>query len=183
MNNKLSLTAISFLANFVMAGFATQFGMLIDPIAAKFGADVNQVASIFSLLNGGALAGTIAAFFLIEKVGLKRMTLICYGLIALAAAALHLTGSLYVVMAAMTVIGLAGLGWTRMGRTRLERIRREHSPRHPTQIIRPGSVRRHWSARGWRGPCAAGPGRWACRGTRPCRRPGSAPARALWRGR
>lgn len=54
MNNKLSLTAISFLANFVMAGFATQFGMLIDPIAAKFGADVNQVASIFSLLNGGA---------------------------------------------------------------------------------------------------------------------------------
>ncbi|MGL6574116.1 MFS transporter TsgA [Aeromonas hydrophila] len=108
MNNKLSLTAISFLANFVMAGFATQFGMLIDPIAAKFGADVNQVASIFSLLNGGALAGTIAAFFLIEKVGLKRMTLLCYGLIALAAAALHLTGSLYVVMAAMTVIGLCG---------------------------------------------------------------------------
>ncbi|MBL0666749.1 MFS transporter TsgA [Aeromonas jandaei] len=108
MNNKLSLTAISFLANFVMAGFATQFGMLIDPIAAKFGADVNQVASIFSLLNGGALAGTIAAFFLIEKVGLKRMTLICYGLIALAAASLHLTGSLSVVMAAMTVIGLCG---------------------------------------------------------------------------
>ncbi|WP_236763354.1 hypothetical protein [Aeromonas jandaei] len=53
MNNKLSLTAISFLANFVMAGFATQFGMLIDPIAAKFGADVNQVASIFSCSTAG----------------------------------------------------------------------------------------------------------------------------------
>ncbi|MGL4641293.1 MAG: MFS transporter TsgA, partial [Shewanella sp.] len=57
MNNKITLTAISFLANFIMAGFATQFGMLIEPIAAKFSADVNEVASIFSLLNGGALAG------------------------------------------------------------------------------------------------------------------------------
>ncbi|MBZ6067136.1 MFS transporter TsgA [Aeromonas schubertii] len=108
MKNRLSLTAISFLANFVMAGFATQFGMLIEPIAARFGADVNQVASIFSLLNGGALAGTVAAFFLIERVGIKRLTLLCYGTIALAATALHLTDSLMVVMGAMTLIGLCG---------------------------------------------------------------------------
>ncbi len=54
MNNKITLTAISFLANFIMAGFASQFGMLIEPIATRFGADVNDVASIFSLLNGGA---------------------------------------------------------------------------------------------------------------------------------
>lgn len=67
MNNKITLTAISFLANFIMAGFATQFGMLIEPIAEKFSANVNEVASIFSLLNGGALAGTIAAFSLLKK--------------------------------------------------------------------------------------------------------------------
>ncbi|MCU8074887.1 MFS transporter TsgA [Shewanella sp. SM29] len=108
MNNKITLTAISFLANFIMAGFATQFGMLIEPIAEKFAANVNEVASIFSLLNGGALAGTIAAFLFIEKMGIKRMTLISYSLVALSALALHLTNSLQVVMVAMTLIGFCG---------------------------------------------------------------------------
>ncbi|QFU25392.1 MFS transporter TsgA [Shewanella eurypsychrophilus] len=108
MKNKISLTILSFLANFIMAGFATQFGMLIEPIAEKFAANVNEVASIFSLLNGGALAGTIAAFFLIEKIGVKRMTLISYLSIAVSAAALHFTSSLSVVMIAMTIIGLCG---------------------------------------------------------------------------
>lgn len=108
MKNKISLTLLSFLANFVMAGFATQFGMLIEPITVKFSANVNEVASIFSLLNGGALAGTIAAFFLIEKIGVKRITLLSYVSIALSAAALHFTSSLSVVMIAMTVIGLCG---------------------------------------------------------------------------
>ncbi|GIU23916.1 MFS transporter [Shewanella schlegeliana] len=108
MKNKISLTLLSFLANFVMAGFATQFGMLIEPISEKFSANVNEVASIFSLLNGGALAGTIAAFFLIERIGVKRITLLSYISIALSAAALHFTGSLSVVMIAMTVIGLCG---------------------------------------------------------------------------
>lgn len=108
MQNKISLTLLSFLANFVMAGFATQFGMLIEPIAQKFSANVNEVASIFSLLNGGALAGTIAAFFLIEKIGVKRITLLSYISIALSAAALHFTSSLSVVMIAMTIIGLCG---------------------------------------------------------------------------
>nr|WP_202984971.1 hypothetical protein [Gilliamella sp. ESL0250] len=54
MKNKLSLTLISFLANFIIAGFTSQFGMLIKPIAQCFNADVNKVAFIFSLLNGGA---------------------------------------------------------------------------------------------------------------------------------
>ncbi|MGL4613851.1 MAG: MFS transporter TsgA [Shewanella sp.] len=108
MNNKITLTAISFLANFIMAGFATQFGMLIEPIAAKFSADVNDVASIFSLLNGGALAGTIAAFFVIEKLGIKRITLLSYSLVALSALALHFTTSLQFVMLAMAVIGFCG---------------------------------------------------------------------------
>ncbi|WP_299787350.1 MFS transporter TsgA [uncultured Shewanella sp.] len=108
MKNKISLTLLSFLANFIMAGFATQFGMLIEPIAEKFSANVNDVASIFSLLNGGALAGTVAAFFLIEKIGIKRITLINYLTIALSAAALHLTSSLSVVMVAMTLVGMCG---------------------------------------------------------------------------
>ena len=77
MKNKIALTLISFLANFIMAGFASQFGMLIEPIAVRYSADVNTVASIFSLLNGGALAGTIAAFFLIEKIGVKRSITEC----------------------------------------------------------------------------------------------------------
>ncbi|MHA2708681.1 MFS transporter TsgA [Vibrio owensii] len=108
MKNKITLTAISFLANFIMAGFATQFGMLVEPLANTFDANVNEVASIFSLLNGGALAGTIAAFFLIEKVGIKRMTVLCYGAIAAAALSLYVAPSLFVVMLGMTVIGFCG---------------------------------------------------------------------------
>ncbi|ROO76304.1 TsgA-like MFS transporter [Vibrio crassostreae] len=108
MKNKMTLTAISFLANFVMAGFATQFGMLVEPIANAFNANVNEVASIFSLLNGGALAGTIAAFFLIEKVGIKRMTVLCYGIIALSSLGLYIAPSLSIVMLCMTIIGFCG---------------------------------------------------------------------------
>lgn len=108
MKNKITLTAISFLANFIMAGFATQFGMLVEPIANTFNANVNEVASIFSLLNGGALAGTIAAFFLIEKVGIKRMTILCYGIISAAALSLYITPSLFIVMVCMTIIGFCG---------------------------------------------------------------------------
>jgi MFS transporter, TsgA protein len=89
MKNKITLTAISFLANFIMAGFATQFGMLIEPIAVKFSANVNEVASIFSLLNGGALVGTIAAFLFIEKIGIKRITLLSYTLVGLSAVVMH----------------------------------------------------------------------------------------------
>ena len=108
MKNKIALTLISFLANFIMAGFASQFGMLIEPIAVRYGADVNTVASIFSLLNGGALAGTIAAFFLIEKIGVKRMTLIIYSIVFLCALAMHLSPGLWPVMLAMTLVGFCG---------------------------------------------------------------------------
>ncbi len=108
MKNKMILTAISFLANFIMAGFATQFGMLVEPIANAFSANVNEVASIFSLLNGGALAGTIAAFFLIEKVGIKRMTVLCYGAVTISALSLYVAPTLLIVMICMTVIGFCG---------------------------------------------------------------------------
>lgn len=108
MKNKIALTLISFLANFIMAGFASQFGMLIEPIAVRYDADVNTVASIFSLLNGGALAGTIAAFFLIEKIGVKRMTLIIYSIVFLCALVMHLSPGLWPVMVAMTLVGFCG---------------------------------------------------------------------------
>lgn len=108
MKNKLSLTLISFLANFIMAGFSSQFGMLIEPIAEHYNADINAVASIFSLLNGGALAGTIAAFFLIEKIGVKRMTLMIYSVVFLCALTMHVSSGLWSVMVAMTLVGLCG---------------------------------------------------------------------------
>ncbi|HIF9493969.1 TPA: MFS transporter TsgA [Photobacterium damselae] len=108
MKNKITLTAISFLANFIMAGFATQFGMLVEPLATTFNANINEVASIFSLLNGGALAGTIAAFFVIEKIGIKRMTVLCYGAIAVSALSLYIAPSLFIVMLGMTIIGFCG---------------------------------------------------------------------------
>lgn len=108
MKNKLSLTIISFLANFIMAGFASQFGMLIEPIAHNFNADVNQVALIFSLLNGGALVGTILAFFLIDIIGIKRITLLSYSIIVVCTLMIYLTDSLMILNIGMTLIGLCG---------------------------------------------------------------------------
>ncbi|MBI0114877.1 MULTISPECIES: MFS transporter TsgA [unclassified Gilliamella] len=108
MKNKLSLTLISFLANFIMAGFASQFGMLIEPIAQNFNADVNSVAFIFSLLNGGALIGTILAFFLIDIIGIKRITLLSYTIIVISSFILYITNSLIILEVCMTLIGLCG---------------------------------------------------------------------------
>ncbi|MCX8671157.1 MFS transporter TsgA [Gilliamella sp. B2865] len=108
MKNKLSLTLISFLANFIMAGFASQFGMLIEPIAQSFNADVNSVAFIFSLLNGGALIGTILAFFLIDIIGIKRITLLSYSIIIACSLILYITNSLLILQVCMTLIGLCG---------------------------------------------------------------------------
>ena len=108
MKNKLSLTLISFLANFIMAGFASQFGMLIEPIAQNFNADVNSVAFIFSLLNGGALIGTIFAFFLIDIIGIKRITLLSYTIIVISSFILYITNSLIILEVCMTLIGLCG---------------------------------------------------------------------------
>ncbi|MCX8582105.1 MFS transporter TsgA [Gilliamella sp. B3482] len=108
MKNKLSLTLISFLANFIMAGFASQFGMLIEPIAQSFNADVNSVAFIFSLLNGGALIGTILAFFLIDIIGIKRITLLSYTIIIASSLILYITSSLLILQICMTLIGLCG---------------------------------------------------------------------------
>lgn len=108
MKDKIFLTAISFLANFIMAGFASQFGMLIEPIATEFNANVDQVASIFSLLNGGALAGTIMAFFLIDIIGMKKITIISYIIIFLSSIAIYFAQSLWVVNVAIILIGLCG---------------------------------------------------------------------------
>lgn len=108
MRNKLTLTALVFLANFVIAGFATQFGMLTEPIAKWFATDINRVASIFSLLNGGALSGAVGAYFLVDKIGIKRLTCMCYGIIVLSVVALAFNVSLQILMVAMTLIGFAG---------------------------------------------------------------------------
>ncbi|NUF27237.1 MFS transporter, TsgA protein [Gilliamella bombicola] len=108
MKHKLLLTLISFLANFIMAGFASQFGMLIEPIAQCFHADVSTIAFIFSLLNGGALVGTILAFFLIDIIGIKRITLLSYILIVVCTLMLYFTNSLIVLDICMSLIGLCG---------------------------------------------------------------------------
>ena len=65
MKNKIALTLISFLANFIMAGGARQFWILIETISGRCSAGVCNFASIFSLLNGGGFAGASASFFLL----------------------------------------------------------------------------------------------------------------------
>lgn len=108
MRNKLSLTLISLLANFIMAGFASQFGMLTEPIANVFHVDIEDITSIFSLLNGGALVGTVLAFFLIDIIGAKKITLVSFIIISICSIVMHCTSSLWVINVSMTLIGISG---------------------------------------------------------------------------
>lgn len=108
MKNKISLTVIALLANFILAGFATQFGLLIEPIASAYSVTVEAAAFGFSVLNGGALLGTICAFFLMEKFNLKIIGIGIFSVIILAVAILLLVPYYYVFVVAVGLIGIAG---------------------------------------------------------------------------
>jgi MFS transporter, TsgA protein len=108
MKNKLALTFIALLANFILAGFATQFGMLIEPIATAYSVNVTDAAFAFSLLNCGALAGTLLAFFLIDKLGIKLIIIFSFITIILSVFCIYLLPFLIILFIAVTLIGFSG---------------------------------------------------------------------------
>ena len=79
-SEKLRLSLICILIYVVVAGFVTQIGLLTGPIASAYNKEVTSTTAIFSFLTGGFLAGTFAAYFLLDYIRIKPMVL-GYGLL------------------------------------------------------------------------------------------------------
>ena len=79
-SDKLRLSLICILIYVVIAGFVTQIGLLTGPIASAYNKEVTSATAIFSFLTGGFLAGTFAAYFLLDYIRIKSMVL-GYGLL------------------------------------------------------------------------------------------------------
>lgn len=111
MKNKTFLTLIALLANFILAGYATQFGMLIEPLAATYAITVEHAAVGYSCLNGGALIGTLIGFVVIDKIPFKLLALSVFGSIAAATFTLFASHLFVVFEALFTFIGImCGIG-------------------------------------------------------------------------
>ncbi len=74
-SEKLRLSLICILIYVVVAGFVTQIGLLTGPIASAYNKEVTSTTAIFSFLTGGFLAGTFAAYFLLDYIRIKTMVL------------------------------------------------------------------------------------------------------------
>ena len=79
-SEKLRLSLVCILIYVVVAGFVTQIGLLTGPIASAYNKEVTSATAIFSFLTGGFLAGTFAAYFLLDYIRIKSMVL-GYGLL------------------------------------------------------------------------------------------------------
>ena len=79
-SEKLRLSLVCILIYVVVAGFVTQIGLLTGPIASAYNKEVTSTTAIFSFLTGGFLAGTFAAYFLLDYIRIKSMVL-GYGLL------------------------------------------------------------------------------------------------------
>ncbi|WP_163931883.1 MFS transporter TsgA [Paraferrimonas sp. SM1919] len=105
---KHTLTLISLLINLLMAGFTTQFGMLIEPLSHAFSAQHTDIAPLFSVITGGALAGTIFSFFFLERIGHKPMLLANCLVIAVSTVVMSYTDSIAVLASSLAAIGFFG---------------------------------------------------------------------------
>ena len=79
-SEKLRLSLVCILIYVVVAGFVTQIGLLTGPIASAYNKEVTSTTAIFSFLTGGFLAGTFAAYFLLDYIRIKPLVL-GYGLL------------------------------------------------------------------------------------------------------
>ena len=109
--NKISLTTMSLLISFTLAGFCGANWIGNQTIAEQYGTPVTAVAAQFSWFLGGILAGNLLSLALFRRFKIKDVIITCYILVIGAAAAIHAQISFAVLSVALTVIGVAcGVG-------------------------------------------------------------------------
>lgn len=87
------LTAVAFIAYFVMSGMLAPIGILSGPMAELFNLPVTTITARFSSLTLGLLAGSVAALFVFRLFTPKLAVMVSMGSIALCLLALNLVGS------------------------------------------------------------------------------------------
>ena len=119
--NRIVLTAICLLANFILAGFIVQAGLITEPIAATMGISIVGATKQFTMLYGGYLVGTALVFFGLDYIRIN-LALILYAIGTLiAAAALYIASDLIILAVLLGILGTlggasAGIAGTILGR-------------------------------------------------------------------
>ena len=109
--NKLFLTALSLLIPFVLAGFVSQIGILVKPIAEQFNVTVTTAAAQFSWFLGGVLVGNLLSLVVLRHFRIKYVIVACYASVLLSALGIHTTTTFITLSFALTIIGVScGVG-------------------------------------------------------------------------
>ena len=93
------------LAAFVISGFLAPYGLLVGPIANAFATEVGVIGSLFSFFTGGIFVGYIVAFYLFDRLSVKTIIVISYGVVAIAVSAVYLAPAIGTLSTALAVIG------------------------------------------------------------------------------
>jgi MFS transporter, TsgA protein len=109
--NKICLTVVSLLISFTLAGFGTQIGLLIKPMANQFNVALTVASSQFSWYLGGILLGNLLSLIIFRYFKIKWVVIVCYALIILAALGMHASITFMFVPMFLCVMGVAlGVG-------------------------------------------------------------------------
>ena len=107
MNNTARTTTVSFLTYFILSAMLAPIGIISGPMSEHFDQSVSDVTRQFAWLTGGNLVGAIAALFIFDYLGLKKLFVVIYGLIALSLFSFRAVEDLNT---ARYILGIVGLG-------------------------------------------------------------------------
>jgi len=107
MHNRQRITLVAFLCYFVLSAMLAPIGIISGPMAEQYGRPVTEITAQFSWLTGGNFIGAVVALFVFDWVGVRRLLLVIYGVIAAGLLSLAVVDSLAY---GRLVLGVAGFG-------------------------------------------------------------------------
>ena len=106
-SNNIRLFTVCMLAAFVISGFLAPYGLLVGPIANAFATEVGVIGSLFSFFTGGIFVGYIVAFYIFDRVSVKTIIVISYGVVAITVSGIFLAPAIGMLSTALAVIGFS----------------------------------------------------------------------------
>lgn len=110
-SNQIVITLVSFLTYFVLSAMLAPIGILSGPMAEHFGQSITDVTKQFTWLTGGILVGAVMALFIFDWIGLRKLFIAIYGLVALVLLSLVTVDSLESARYILLFVGVgSGVG-------------------------------------------------------------------------
>ena len=111
MNNKHRITAVSFLAYFVMSGMLAPMGIISGAMSEHFGQPVTEITARFGWLTIGILIGAITALFIFDWIRLRKLLIMVYGIILTCLVSLIFLTNMTQIGVAIGLVGVScGIG-------------------------------------------------------------------------